>query len=219
MGKLVDLTGQRFGRLLVLGRGESRKRPDTGTIQYWICKCDCGAIVEPRGNDLKSGKTQSCGCYQRDRAKAYHTTHGLFYTRLHTIWTGMKQRCYNPQEKCFERYGGRGITVCEEWQSFEPFFEWAVTHGYTDDLTIDRIDNDGDYCPENCRWATRKEQTNNYSRNHRVTYDGETHTVAEWGEILRLPKSVMYDRIRRGWSMERIATTPMRRNVDGHYVV
>lgn len=168
---------------------------------------------------MKTGRTQSCGCYQRERSKEYHTKHGLYYTRLHTIWTDMKQRCYNPRENHFERYGGRGITVCEEWQSFEPFYEWAMANGYRDDLSIDRKDNNGNYCPENCRWATQKEQANNRASNRCITYNGEIHTVAEWASIFGLPRSVMCDRIRRGWSMERIATNPMRRHVDGHYVV
>lgn len=219
MGKFIDLTGCKFGRLTVLSKGKARKRSDKGFTHYWICECDCGNTVEVRGDDLKSGRTQGCGCYQRQRAKEYHTKHGMCGERIYWIWVDMKRRCKSQSRKCFDRYGGRGIAVCEEWKAFEPFYEWAIANGYREDLTIDRIDNDSDYCPENCRWATQKEQCNNTSSNHRITYNGETHTLVEWAEILGLPKSVMYDRTRRGWSMERIVNTPMRRNVDGHYVV
>lgn len=203
----------------MLSKGESQKRSDKGYVQYWICECDCGSVFEVRSDSLRSGRTLSCGCYQRERSKEYHTKHGLYHTRLHEIWVGMKQRCYNPKKKYFKRYGGRGITVCEEWQTFEPFYEWAIANGYRENLTIERVNNDGNYCPSNCRWATRKEQSNNKSSNHKITYNGETHTMTEWAGLLGLPKSVMHDRIRRGWTMERIASTPVRRNVDGHYVV
>lgn len=157
MSKLFDLTGQRFGRLVVIQRAENR-----GRATVWQCKCDCGKTVEIRSAELIRGRAKSCGCLRRDRCLEIHTIHGGRYTRLYSIFCDMKKRCYNPHTLHFEDYGGRGITVCDEWrQDFVAFREWALTHGYTDTLSIDRIDNDRGYSPDNCRWVTMKEQCNN----------------------------------------------------------
>lgn len=217
MGKLVNLSGKSFGKLTVIQRGKTVKR-SKGTIVYWLCVCECGNRAEVVGGDLKSGRTLSCGCYQRRRSKEFHTSHGLCHTRLHEIWTGMKTRCANPKNSHYRHYGGRGITVCKEWQSFEPFYEWAMANGYSDDLTIDRINNDGNYEPNNCRWATTKQQMNNYSRNRLITYDGVTKTMSEWSNHVGLKYSVLCDRMRRNWPIERALFTPQRRHVDGHYI-
>lgn len=163
MRKLIDLTGQRFGRLLVIRRVECEKHGEA----KWLCQCDCGNETAVFGYLLRSGKTSSCGCSKHDetfrnKKKEQSTVHGGCGTRLYRIWIGMKNRCYNPNAAKYKDYGGRGITICAEWKNdFPAFRDWALSHGYTDALSIDRIDVDGNYEPSNCRWATAKEQRHN----------------------------------------------------------
>lgn len=157
MSRFIDMAGKRFGRLTVIERNGS----DTGGIR-WKCRCDCGNVVTVRGTHLRSGATLSCGCYQKTAVKMSNTTHGQWLSRLHRIWSAMKQRCYNPKNTGYANYGGRGIRVCDEWlNSFSAFYNWALSHGYDDTLTIDRINNDGNYEPNNCRWLTRAQQNKN----------------------------------------------------------
>lgn len=156
--RLQDLTGQRFGKLTVISRAENSK--DNHVM--WNCVCDCGNTKPIRANALKTGNTTSCGCVHTEVVRQMLTRHGMKGTRLYRIWQGMLRRCDNPKRKDFKDYGGRGIKVCDEWRGgFEAFHKWAVSHGYDDNLTIDRVNVNGDYCPENCCWATRKEQVRN----------------------------------------------------------
>ena len=161
----MELAGKRFGRLTVIERVQNSKSCKT----RWLCKCDCGNNVIVVGSNLKSGNTESCGCLHAEILAESNTQtkvkHGHAKSRLYTIWTDMKQRCGNPNDCCYAIYGGRGISVCEEWKSsFQAFYDWAMSHGYSDHLSIDRVDNESGYSPDNCRWATAKEQVQNRRR-------------------------------------------------------
>lgn len=160
MSKKIDLTGQPFGRLIVI---REYGRDAHGNV-LWLCRCECGNEIIVRGDSLRNEHTTSCGCYNRERVAEAHTTHGMRKTRLYVIWESMLHRVgvyKGADEETKLAYQDRGITVCDEWLVFENFRDWALSHGYKDDLQIDRIDNDKGYCPENCRWVTPKENANN----------------------------------------------------------
>lgn len=199
--KFVDLTGQKFERLTVIKRAENK-----GSQTMWLCRCDCGKERIVCSGNLKSGHTKSCGCLNDEKVGNLNKTHQKCNTRLHSIWTAMKSRCYNPKNNRYKNYGLKGITVCEEWQEFIPFYKWAVTKGYKEGLTIDRIDNSKGYSPDNCRWATQEEQQNNRSNNHLITYNGETHTLAQWAKIKNIKAVTLAARIKNGWTIERALT-------------
>ena len=203
MSKFIDITGQKFNKLTVVERVENA----VGGIARWRCQCDCGNFTIVRGSNLKNGAVKSCGCILKNGTT---TTHGLSKTRIYSIWNSMKERCHNPKVESYHRYGGRGISICDEWnKSFESFYDWAMSNGYSDNLSIERKDNNGNYCPENCTWATRKEQCRNRRTNAVFEYMGEKHTLTEWCEILDLDYKFVHNRINRsGWSFEKAVSTP-----------
>lgn len=207
MPKRTDLTGQRFGRLVV----KSYAYTDSSKKAIWVCMCDCGKNCEVRANDLLRGKTNSCGCLKRDTRITMNLTHGGKHTRLYNIWIAMLERTGNKNSSNYHNYGGRGIAVCEEWKNdFEQFRNWATSHGYREDLTIDRIDVNGDYCPENCRWATKKEQANGTRRNIKIEYKGQTLTLSQWAEKIGINRYTLRNRIFvYGWSVEEAFETPV----------
>lgn len=216
MGKFIDLTGQRFGRLTVLYREDFLKKDGKNETAF-ICCCDCGAVRQVLAYNLKNGHTTSCGCYSLESRTKARTTHHKAGTRIYRIWRGMKTRCENSNDYHYEFYGKRGIKVCAEWQRFEPFYEWALANGYTETLTLERIDNDGNYEPHNCRWATIKEQCNNRRTSRTIIHNNVSHTLSEWAEIANMQPGTLAYRINSGWSMEKALNTPIRRSINGHY--
>ena len=213
MKKHKNIAGQKFGRLTAI----KRNGKDNQDLTLWLCKCECGNKITTRLSNLTTGATKSCGCLQKDIVTDMKTKHGLSVNdqgeapRLYSIWRNMKQRCNNPNASKYKNYGGKGISFCEEWENYKPFHDWAINNGYSDDLTLDRIDNNGDYCPENCRWVTYRQQNLNSSQNHLVTFKGETKTITEWSEILNIKRTTLYSRISKyGWSIKKSFTTPVR---------
>ena len=208
MSKKLDLLGQRFGRLVVVESAPSKKCKGGQTKTVWKCKCDCGNLCYVTTQELRCGDTISCGCYAIEQMVNRTTKHHMTGSRLYKIWCDMRARCSNPKEIGYHNYGGRGITICNEWlESFEHFYNWSVNNGYCDDLTIDRIDVNGDYCPGNCKWATRKERANNTRRNFYIEYNKTTHTLAEWGRILNVPPTAIRYRLKElNWSVEKTFT-------------
>lgn len=212
-----DITGQRFGRLTVISFSHRN-----GAKLYWKCRCDCGKEIITRGDGLKSGHTNSCGCYNREILKnaKWNETHGKSRTKIHGIWFNMKRRCYDPNSDEYPNYGGRGIEICPEWlgeHGAENFIKWAYSTGYDEnaefgECTIDRIDTNGNYEPSNCRWSTMKEQGNNKRNNRYITHNGETKTLTQWCEYYRLPYHTVKARIYRGWDIEDAFFRPIGNN-------
>lgn len=204
MGRRLGLAGARYRRLTVLERAEN-----IGRHTAWVCMCSCGARVVVKTMDLRRGHVMSCGCLRSDMRTRKNTTHGESGSRLYNIWCLMIRRCSDTANP---NYGGRGISVCEEWRGFGRFREWALGNGYQGVLEIDRIDNDGDYRAENCRWATRRQQNRNSRHNRRLTHRGETKTITEWGMETGLGLRTIASRIDTlGWSVSDALTRPVGR--------
>lgn len=199
--KKINIIGRKFGRLTVI---EECKERDKSVGIIYKCKCDCGKFINISGNSIRSGKTKSCGCLRKEVTGNRKRTHGKQGTRLYRIWQGMKNRCYNKNDKRYQDWGGRGIAVCSEWKDkFMVFYNWAVSNGYDDNLTIDRIDNNKGYEPSNCRWITNKENSNNTRRNIYLTYN-KTQTLAQWADELHIPYQTLHYRYKKGWDTKDI---------------
>ena len=197
--------GRRFGRLEVVGIRRERRGKRNTIMAH--CRCDCGSEKDVFWQALADGRVKSCGCLNRElTAKRGHDNarHGGCGTRLYRIFRSMRERCERPRHMHYANYGGRGIKVCPEWRgNFAAFREWATSHGYADNLSIDRIDNDRGYSPDNCRWVDTRAQGNNRRTCHLLTVSGQTHTISQWAKLTGIGKTTIKERMRRGWSAER----------------
>lgn len=213
MSKLIDETGNRYHSLTVI-KVVGIKRYPSCTKRLWECRCDCGnTIITPMG-PLKNGRTKSCGCLMKRNRYIVGRKHGMSDSRLFRIWANMLSRCTNPNTSYYKRYGGRGIKVCDEWNGEDGstnFINWALKNGYEHRLTLDRINNNGNYEPSNCRWITNKAQQRNKSTNKLLTLNGETHCVCEWSEKIGISTNTLNQRLNRGWSVEKTLTTPIKK--------
>jgi hypothetical protein len=198
VSKFIDITGMKIGFLTVIKRAENR----SGNT-YWVCQCKCGNMIKVRADHLRGGKIRSCGCATNAMIASKLTKHGMRKTRLYGVWTSMIQRCENPQYSGARLYRNRGIMVCSEWHKFEVFAEWALKNGYENELTIDRIDNNGNYEPDNCRWANLITQANNKRTNRRIEFNGEIKTLAQWAREYQIDYRKLWLRLKRGWDFER----------------
>lgn len=207
-GHPEDLTGKTFGRLMVIKRADPPRKFNSA---MWECQCECGNTKMYSGSSLMQQQTRSCGCLKKELTKDLKYTHGQRYTRLHCIWGNMKQRTLNPNNKSAKNYNLRGISICEDWKVFEMFYDWANKNGYEEHLTIERIDNDGNYEPGNCRWATKLEQSRNTRKSIVYTYKNETRCLSEFCDMLGLNYHTIYSRIEKGWELEKAFETPIRK--------
>lgn len=210
--RVIDITGQRFHRLVVLGQAPQQ---EAGKIR-WRCQCDCGKVVILPAGNMKNGHTKSCGCWLEERRPTFRRTHGWGSLRkatekgrVYRVWSSAKQRCHNPTDDAYAYYGARGIVMCERWrESFEAFIEDMGPR--PPGGTIDRRDNDGPYSPENCRWVTRRDQARNRRSSRPITWRGETRLMCEWSARLGIRVGTLSQRINgMGWSVERAFSTPV----------
>lgn len=221
MGKIKDLSGTQVGRLLVIERAEDFISKNGEKRTMWRCKCECGKYINVRSDCLNGTHTLSCGCYHKERVSesgkknGSKIKHGESKERLFNIWYLIKYRCEDESSPAYKNYGGRGIAVCKDWSDEETgyfeFKKWALENGYNPQLTIDRIDNDGDYEPSNCRWADNITQGNNKRTNVFIEYDGVRKSISQWADSLGISKKVLYRRIELGWDIERAFTQPVRK--------
>lgn len=204
--KQIDLTGKRFGLLTVNGICEKRN----GKI-FWNCTCDCGNKTIVYGGNLRGGAVKSCGCL--NHRPAHNKTHGESQTKLYRHWISMIYRCTNPQNAAYKWYGARGIKVCNEWKTYEGFKQWVLSTRPDESYTVERIDVDGDYCPENCKWIPNSEQANNRTTNVLITYNGETKNLMKWCKQFKADYKLVHNRMhRQKWDFEKAIFTPLNQS-------
>ena len=210
MAKPIDITGEKFGKLTVLKRvGKD------GSFATWLCVCDCGRETIVRSRSLWSGNTKSCGCSHYFKGSAHiNYKHGQSKSKLYNVWNGLKARCFNKNTKEYQYYGARGINMCAEWkENFQSFYFWAKENGYLSGFSLDRIDNNGDYEPANCRWVTKAEQNNNKRSNVRISFKGQSKTMKQWADSFGISYKLLHSRINKlGWSFEKAISTPPRKS-------
>ena len=211
----IDLVGQKFNHLTVVSFYKVIKNR-----RYWNCICDCGNHTLANTRDLRSSDKRSCGCLVETN---HFRKHGKSNTRLYNIYNKMVQRCCSETNKDFKHYGKRGITVCKEWldkkDGFDNFYNWAMNNGYSEKLTIDRIDNNAGYSPLNCRWADTITQANNKRSCVNITYNGETKTISEWARTINVNPSLIRSRLKNGWSVEKALTVPVNKNLNTRKII
>lgn len=208
MWRKNDYTGMKFGRWKVIGPAPNHITSGGYPVSMWDCVCECGEKRAVRGNDLRLGKSTSCGCSLIDNPNS--KKHGETGTPLYMVYHGMRARCYNENNKDYHHYGGRGIAICDEWQDYEKFRDWAMLNGYQDGLSIERNNVNGDYSPENCRWANKREQSINKRTTVYLTAFGETKPLVVWAEERKISDATLRRRIKAGWSADRALSAPVK---------
>lgn len=212
--KVEVIEGQKYGRLTII-----KEVSPIGSKRRILCKCDCGNVKEYSMDRVIHGRTQSCGCIRKEMLLIHRNNNGTSVypkeatdSKLYKIWNSMKFRCYTISSGAYFKYGAKGIRICEEWKNdFMAFYNWALANGYSDELTIDRIDYRGNYEPSNCRWANIRTQANNKSNVRKYEYNGELHTMTEWSEIMNINYSALWERPNvLGWTIDKALTTPVR---------
>lgn len=206
-----DLTGMAFGKLKVDGYSHSVKYTKHSKV-FWDCTCECGNRTKVSTSHLTSGHTKSCGCSNVEAIRQVNYKHGMSKTRFYEIWLNMVRRCTDENNAAYTNYGGRGITICQEWLSFDAFYD-DMFSSYTGETTLDRINNNKGYSPDNCKWSTRQEQNNNRRSNRYIEMNGETHTLAEWCKIYNQNYKTVHARLQKGWDFDKAIITP----IDHYY--
>lgn len=214
-----DIVGKKFNRLTVLSFDHKKPHPNPtkGYFYFYKCQCECGNITVVKRERLISLETKSCGCYGKELRHSLLATKRELNYRLYRIWCGMKQRCYNPNNERYIHYGNKGISICSEWlENYDNFYNWAINNGYSEKLSIDRIDNNSNYEPSNCRWTNAKNQATNRTTTNFITYNNQTLSISEWSCKLGINRYTLDSRIERGWSIEKAFNTPVRKINKNH---